>query len=181
MNGELVDVTFDDTLDYNIEDIISNYEVSEADSVLRNKVEEEGDFEIDPSQNRESNLRNLFLFEPVNGTVSGEFDATIGHFGIDLVAPKNTTVKSVLDGTVITSSFTTEDGHIIQIQHDYNLISCYKHNSAVFKEVGDIVKAGDAIAVIGDSGDHSDGPHLHFELWLKGVPVNPRDFFAFEE
>lgn len=181
MNGESVELNYDDSIDYDIEDLISEYILSEADSVLREKVDSEGEFEIDPGQNRDSNLKNLFLFVPVNGSVSSEFDATIGHYGIDLIAPKNTTVKAVMDGTVITSAFTTEDGHVIQIQHDHNLISCYKHNSAVFKEVGDIIKAGDAIAVIGDSGDHSDGPHLHFELWLRGVPVNPRDFFAFEE
>jgi len=83
-----------------------------------------------------------------------------------------------MDGTVILSSFTANDGNIIQIQHANNLISVYKHNSALLKKSGDYVKAGESIAFIGNSGDHSDGPHLHFELWEGGIPVNPLDYLS---
>ena len=117
------------------------------------------------------------LFKPLNGTVSGPFDREIKHFGIDIVAPKNEVVKAVQDGTVTLASYTTDGGYVIQVQHAHNLISVYKHNSALFKKAGETVVAGESIAVIGDTGDHTDGPHLHFELWQDGNAVDPAEYF----
>ncbi len=97
---------------------------------------------------------------------------------MDLVAPKEDPVKAVLDGTVIVASFTADGGNVIQIQHANNFISVYKHNSVLLKKSGDQVKAGESIAFIGDSGDHSEGPHLHFELWENGMPVNPVEYIS---
>lgn len=117
----------------------------------------------------------------MNGTISGTFDPKAGHFGIDLVAPKDDPVKAVLDGTVVMASFTADGGNVIQIMHANNLVSVYKHNSVLLKKAGDRVKSGESIAFIGDSGDHSEGPHLHFELWESGIPVNPLDFLSLDK
>jgi murein DD-endopeptidase MepM/ murein hydrolase activator NlpD len=155
------------------------FEVSRVDSSLRKKVAYQDRFELQAESERESVKSAFLLFKPVNGTISNAFNAKEGHYGIDLIASVNEPVKAVLDGTVILSSFTADGGNVIQIQHSNNLVSIYKHNSALLKQEGDFVKAGQSIAFIGNSGDHSEGPHLHFELWQNGVPVNPEDFMSF--
>lgn len=159
-----------------------HFTLSEEDSVLRAQITKEDRYNlIDDEDGPSSTLANLYLFKPLQGTLSGLFDAEIGHYGIDIVAPSNEVVKSVLDGTVILATYTSDGGNIIQIQHGHNLVSVYKHNSALFHEAGERVKAGESIAVIGNTGDHSDGPHLHFELWLEGVPVDPLVYFMYED
>lgn len=155
------------------------FDVSKVDSSLRKKVAYQDRFELQAESERESVKSAFLLFKPVNGTISNAFNAKEGHYGIDLIASANEPVKAVLDGTVILSSFTADGGNVIQIQHSNNLVSIYKHNSALLKQEGDFVKAGQSIAFIGNSGDHSEGPHLHFELWQNGVPVNPEDFMSF--
>ena len=155
------------------------FDVSRVDSSLRKKVAYQDRFELQAESERESVKSAFLLFKPVNGTISNAFNAKKGHYGIDLIASVNEPVKAVLDGTVILSSFTADGGNVIQIQHSNNLVSIYKHNSALLKQEGDFVKAGQSIAFIGNSGDHSEGPHLHFELWQNGVPVNPEDFMSF--
>ena len=102
------------------------------------------------------------------------------HFGIDILAPKNTPVKAVLDGYVFMSDWTLETGYTLGIQHDNNVVSFYKHNSALLKKIGEFVSAGEALAIIGNSGTLSNGPHLHFELWHNGKPVDPASYVIFE-
>jgi murein DD-endopeptidase MepM/ murein hydrolase activator NlpD len=101
------------------------------------------------------------------------------HFGIDILAPRNTPIKSALDGWVVQSDWTLETGNTIGIQHENNIITFYKHNSVLLKKVGSYVKAGEAVAIIGNTGEMTDGPHLHFELWYKGNPVDPADYINF--
>jgi len=154
---------------------------STNDSLLRQKVEAEEQFRLsaldtDPVSR---NLYDMHFFTPVIGIVTRSFNPLDGHFGIDLVAGPNEVVKAVLDGTVIMSAWTLETGHVIQIQHDYELISVYKHNAALFKTVGQEVVAGDAIAIVGNSGELTTGPHLHFELWHDRIPLNPSEFIVF--
>jgi murein DD-endopeptidase MepM/ murein hydrolase activator NlpD len=124
-------------------------------------------------------VTNLFLFPPIKGDISLDYQPDIKHYGIDILAPANTPVKSVMDGIVIVADWTLETGNTIGIQHPNNLVSFYKHNSALLKKIGTTVKAGEAIAIIGNTGTHSDGPHLHFELWQNGKPINPRNFIDF--
>lgn len=155
-----------------------NYQVNSVDNSLREKISEQDRFQLNAEEDNSTGKKGLLLFKPVNGTLSSSFNPKEGHYGIDLIAPKEDPVKAVMDGTVILSSFTANDGNIIQIQHANNLISVYKHNSALLKKSGDYVKAGESIAFIGNSGDHSDGPHLHFELWDGGIPVNPLDYLS---
>lgn len=107
------------------------------------------------------------------------FNAKSEHFGVDLVAPKNEAIKATLDGTVIFAEWTLETGYVIEIQHTNNLISVYKHNSVLHKKQGDKVNAGDVIAIVGNSGELSTGPHLHFELWYNGIPINPQEYIMF--
>lgn len=116
---------------------------------------------------------------PLKGIVSDTFSVTKKHFGIDVVAPKSSPIKAVQHGTVIMAQYTIEEGHTIGIQHAGNMISFYKHNSSLLKKMGDVVRAGDAIAIIGNSGERTNGPHLHFELWLNGKPTNPQKYIKF--
>ena len=124
-------------------------------------------------------LDKLHFFTPVRGMVTNSFNPSNNHFGTDIVAGPNEVVKATLAGTVIMATWTLETGYVIEIQHDNNLISVYKHNAELLQKVGLRVKAGDAIAIIGNSGELTTGPHLHFELWQNGVALNPENFIVF--
>jgi murein DD-endopeptidase MepM/ murein hydrolase activator NlpD len=126
-----------------------------------------------------SSISNYFFFTPVQGIISNGYNPTGRHYGIDIVSKKNEAIKSILDGTVIFSAWTLQTGYVIAIQHQSDIISIYKHNSVLLKREGDFVKAGDPIAIIGETGELSTGPHLHFELWYNGKPVNPREYITF--
>ncbi len=155
---------------------------SEQDSLLRKQVEEEEQFNfVIRSQpvSEEASISKIHFFKPIEGVVTSRFDYRKNHFGIDLVAAPNEVVKAILDGTVIMAAWTVETGYVIQIQHTANIISVYKHNANLLKKAGDRVKAGDAIAIIGNSGELTTGPHLHFEIWQGGKPVNPEDYIVF--
>ncbi len=125
-------------------------------------------------------LTAIYFVSPVLGEVSAPFDLSIDHFGIDILTPKDMAVKSVADGVVISSDYAISTGNTIIIQHQDDIITVYKHNSGLLKKTGDRVKAGEAIAIVGNSGKLTTGPHLHFELWYGGRPVNPADFISFK-
>ena len=154
---------------------------SKEDSLLRAQIEKEEEYNLTYAVENEKtdNIGDILFFVPLKGLISSTFNASEEHYGIDIIAPKNEVIKSTLDGTVVLATWTEETGHILQIQHANNLISIYKHNSVLFKKVGDRVKAGDAIAVIGDSGELTSGPHLHFELWYNGKPIDPEKHMIF--
>lgn len=120
------------------------------------------------------------FFTPISGVVTNHFDREQKHYGVDLVAANNSVIKVIADGTVVFSDWTVDNGYCIGIQHNGNLFSVYKHNAVLLKDDGDIVSAGDAIAIYGNSGSMSTGPHLHFELWFNGMPLNPEDYISFE-
>lgn len=160
------------------------------DEQLRSAVEK-GTFTSDPSAAptataslgavvpRDLPLEQQFFVPPVSGDATAGFDLQKNHFGIDVAAPKNTAVKAAAGGTVISAGYTVETGYSIAIQHPNNVVTMYKHNSVLLKQTGTAVKAGEAIAIIGNSGENTTGPHLHFELWYKGRPVNPSDYINF--
>ena len=154
---------------------------TENDSLLRAQVEEEEQFNLSISSDdkRPKDISGLYFFPPLKGVISSHFDMKTGHFGVDVVAEPNALVSSTLEGTIIIANWTIETGHVIQVQHQDNIISIYKHNAKLLKQVGDHIKAGDAIAIVGNSGELTTGPHLHFELWYKGVPVDPEQYIAF--
>jgi murein DD-endopeptidase MepM/ murein hydrolase activator NlpD len=158
-----------------------NFGRSSNDSLLRQQVEAEEQFRLSVlNDNQESKkFYDLHFFTPVEGIITGSFSPADGHFGVDLVAEPDAVVKATLDGTVTMSTWTLETGYVIQIQHDYEIISVYKHNASLFKTAGEKVAAGDAIAIVGNSGELTTGPHLHFELWHDRVPLDPADYIVF--
>lgn len=147
------------------------------DSLLRIQVEEEERYNLF-EKNKDNSTLPLF-FKPVRGIVIDSIDHQKAHYGIDIVAKENEVVKATLGGTVIMSSWTSETGNVIAIQHSNDFISVYKHNSVLLKKEGVSVRAGEAIAIIGNSGKWSSGPHLHFELWQKGVCIDPQLYINF--
>lgn len=159
-----------------------SFAVSREDSLLRKEIESEERFALNPGAGfagEAMGLPGVFFFTPLRGPLSASFDATIGHYGVDIAADEGAAVSAVYDGTIVMASFTSDGGYVIQIQHPNNLISVYKHNAALLKKTGDRVEAGDIIAVVGNTGEYTDGPHLHFELWYNGNPLDPQAFIAF--
>lgn len=129
---------------------------------------------------RDVPLEQMFFTPPLRGTVSAKYAPENDHYGIDVLAPKNTAVQAAMDGYVFLSDWTLETGNTIGIQHTNNTITFYKHNSSLLKPAGSYVEAGEAVAIIGNTGTLSNGPHLHFELWHKGKSVDPTDYIEFE-
>ena len=137
---------------------------------LRERVEKEDAFAVNrPNALSESGL----WMPPVEGTISSPWNPGIGHWGVDLVAPANTAVKAVGEGSILFAGFTSGGGHTVMIQHDENRVSVYMHNSRTLVSTGDRVNQGEPVAIIGNTGDHSTGPHLHFEWWESGVAIDP--------
>ena len=149
---------------------------SRQDSLLREKVLQEDKY--NPLFSSE-NL-NLVLFPPVKGTISETYKPREKHYAVDIVTALNAPVKATADGTVIFAEWTAKTGFVILLEHGNNLISVYKHNASLAKEQGELVKAGEVIATAGNTGEYSTGPHLHFELWSEGYPINPANFIDFD-
>jgi murein DD-endopeptidase MepM/ murein hydrolase activator NlpD len=166
-----------DTVEFNVEPIAEDY-------ALRTEIERESMQSLDNSNFRvsqdDSYLEQLYFTTPVRGAiVNDEFQPDKGHFGVDLLGSTGATIYATLSGVIIISDYTFETGYVIGIQHSNNFISFYKHNSKLLKKVGDKVQVGEAIAIIGNTGEFTEGPHLHFELWHNSKPINPREFLVF--
>jgi murein DD-endopeptidase MepM/ murein hydrolase activator NlpD len=180
IRGELAELD-----DESVVDSSANYEgiknePIEEDSVLRNMIETEEKYNLfNKAGSTPGNISSFIFLQPLKGTVTNRFNFKEQHFGIDVVAPKNEAIKATLDGTVIFAEWTVETGYVIQLQHADNIVSIYKHNSVLHKKVGDYVRAGEVIAIVGNSGELSTGPHLHFELWYNGIAINPEDYMMF--
>lgn len=157
-----------------------NIKPSDADIAFRKEYEEnKGNSAASVARLKYKGLSELVFFTPVKGLVTSSFNLNEDHYGVDVVAKPDETIKTTLDGTVIFSGFSAEDGNSIHVQHNNNLVSVYKHCSSLLKQTGDRVKSGEAIAIVGNSGEKSHGPHLHFELWFNGSAINPQEFVAF--
>jgi len=174
---DLVVAPENDALNITTEDKKITFEKTIEDSLLRVAVEAEDKSSIYIKKSVDQEF--LMFFPPLSGLISDVFNSSTKHFGVDLVAKEKTRISSVLGGTVIVSHWTAETGYVIVVQHKNDYLSQYKHNSVLLKKVGDFVLAGEHIAIIGNSGELSSGPHLHFELWHKGIPVNPKDYISF--
>lgn len=150
------------------------------DSLFKDELEQEQfNLHLNPGSSRKSGLASLLFFPPIKGMITSKQDISSGHYGVDIVAKLNSRVSSALDGTVMLSEWTMETGYVIVIQHDQNIITSYKHNAELLKKQGEKVKAGEVIAIMGNSGKETTGPHLHFELWVNGNPINPEDYISF--
>ncbi|BDD08412.1 peptidase M23 [Fulvitalea axinellae] len=153
--------------------------VQDADRRLRAEF---NDVEIEDLNNSDvsySELQQLFFFKPTEGTISSPYNAKEAHYGVDVVAKENETVKSVADGTVVMAAWTQDTGNVVIIQHQDNLMSVYKHTAEVFVKAGDFVSGGKVIAIVGNTGELTTGPHLHFEMWYNGSPMNPQEFLRY--
>ena len=176
---ESVDVLNNDSI------VIASFETlslvpSKEDSILRSWVQNEDLYNIPevvalPS----SSLEDFVFFKPIDGFIVDSFSVKKKHFGVDIAANTNSLVKSTLDGVVILAEWTYESGHILIIQHTENILSVYMHNSSISKGRNDLVRSGEVVGVVGNSGESSSGPHLHFELWQNGAPINPLDYIDF--
>ncbi len=153
--------------------------ISENEAKLRQSVEREMTYTLSGSKNEKDKLLKNYFTPPMEGFVSQKFDPDNEHFGLDIGSPiKDAQVMAIADGVVIMSDWTLDTGHVIAIQHSDNLISFYKHNAVTLKKIGNFVKAGDAIAILGNTGELTSGPHLHLELWHNQIPVDPLNYIS---
>lgn len=155
------------------------FQLSEQEADFRSDMEEKERFNLAFGL-KEQNRDYYHFFPPVEGIITRGFDEKNRHFGTDIVAKANAKVAAVLDGVVIFTDWTVKTGNVIQVQHTNDLVSIYKHNSTLLKKQGDYVRAGEVIGVVGNTGEESSGPHLHFELWRAGNPLNPENFIKFK-
>jgi len=153
------------------------FKVNEEDSLLRKVVEKEDRFNV--LESATSKVKYV-LISPIFGQVTSRFDYGIKHFGTDIAVPINSPVKSIAKGTVVLAEWTVQTGYVIVIEHAYGLTSVYKHNDSGLISQGDLVESGQVIALSGNTGELTTGPHLHFELWREGIPVNPENYVSFE-
>lgn len=153
------------------------------DSLLREQVRRDEAFSVSETGSKAiegAGLSGILFFPPLRGVVTQTPDHREGHYGIDIVSAADEAVKACLDGTVVLASWTSDGGNVLQVQHAGDLVSVYKHNAVLLRKEGDRVKAGEAIAIVGNSGELTSGPHLHFELWHRGEPVDPQAYMVFK-
>jgi len=151
-----------------------------ADSIFQDKlVEEKNNLTISKNPKQLPSIANIHFFTPLRGMITNKFNPKTDHLAVDVVGQKNARISCVLDGTVIFSGWTMDTGYSIYIQHESNIISAYKHNAELLKAIGDKVKAGEVIAIMGNSGELTTGPHLHFELWHNGTALDPETYIDF--
>ena len=153
-------------------------ERTQAEDEFRKQYEENERYNLTTIDNAPA-VTGLIFFRPTRGMISSGFDANQKHYGIDIAASPNESVLSTLDGTVILATYTADTGYVIQVQHNQNLVSVYKHCGSLLKKVGDTVKAGEAIALVGNTGEKTTGPHLHFEIWNRGRALDPSKYIVF--
>ena len=149
---------------------------SQLDLALRDKVDQEDKY----NPLTDLTVANFAFSTPVKGVISENFKPEEKHYAVDVVTVKDAPIKAAADGMVIFAEWSADTGYVILLKHANNFISAYKHNASLLKTQGDLEKAGEVIAIAGNTGDLSTGPHLHFELWMDGVPMDPTNFINFE-
>jgi murein DD-endopeptidase MepM/ murein hydrolase activator NlpD len=151
-----------------------------ADSIFEDKLlDEKNNLALQQNPQKLPSIANIHFFTPLRGLITNRFNLKTDHLAVDIVGKQNARISSVLDGTVIFAGWTMDTGYSIFIQHENNILSVYKHNAELFKTVGDKVKSGDVIAIMGNSGELTTGPHLHFELWHNGTALDPETYIDF--
>ena len=153
---------------------------SNADSLFQDKLlEEKNNLSLLQGTKKLPSIANIHFFTPLHGLITNKFNSKTNHLAVDVVGKQNARISAILDGTVVFSGWTMDTGYSIFIQHENNIISAYKHNAELLKDVGDKVKAGEVIAIMGNSGELTTGPHLHFELWHNGTALDPETYIDF--
>jgi murein DD-endopeptidase MepM/ murein hydrolase activator NlpD len=150
---------------------------SSIDSAFREEVEQQDRFSVFDQATKSD---DIVFTSPVKGDITENYNTEEKHFAIDIAVDKDTPVKAVADGAVVFSGFTSDTGYVIVLEHSQGFISVYKHNASIYKNQGELVRSGEVIASAGSTGTFSTGPHLHFELWNDGYPVNPSNYISFE-
>jgi murein DD-endopeptidase MepM/ murein hydrolase activator NlpD len=169
--------TYEDTIE-RVEP--TDFKTFNHDSIFREKLEQEQfSLSLNSEPKKISGISDLLFYAPLQGIITNRYNSPGGHFGVDIVGKLNARVSSVLDGTVIFDGWTVQTGYVIHVQHNHGLITVYKHNSELIKRTGDKVEGGEAIALMGNTGKETTGPHLHFELWKDGNALNPEDYISF--
>ena len=178
LKGEIKRVTFnkDSVLEQLQIDKI-NFAPSAVDSAFREAVEQEDRFSVFEQASKNA---DIVFTTPIKGEITQDYDSKEKHFAVDIAVDKDTPVKAVADGTVIFKGFTADTGYVIILEHSQGFISVYKHNATIYKEQGELVRSGEVIASAGSTSNFSTGPHLHFELWNDGYPVNPSNYINFK-
>ena len=173
---DFVDLAKDSIVETSLMKELDFVETNLDDSILRALVQEEDKYNV---SNINSEKLNFVLFSPAKGGISSEFSIAEKHYGIDIALPENSPIYSVSDGRILFSEWTAETGYVIIIKHLNGLTSSYKHNSSILKSQGELVRRGEIIGFSGNTGSLTSGPHLHFELWFEGDPVDPLNFIEF--
>jgi murein DD-endopeptidase MepM/ murein hydrolase activator NlpD len=178
LKGEIKRVTFNkDSVLQQLQIEKINFAPSAVDSAFRIEVEQEDRFSVFEQATKNT---DIVFTSPIKGEITQGYDAKEKHFAIDIAVEKDSPVKAVADGTVIFKGFTADTGYVIVMEHSQGFISIYKHNASIYKDQGELVKSGEVIASAGSTGTFSTGPHLHFELWNEGYPVNPSNYINFK-
>lgn len=175
MNGENTALTENSDSQTTTSDSLQ-IEASKIETVFRDKIEEKDKFN---TLERKPTYSKYSFYKPIEGLITDKFNPKIKHYGVDIVSTQNEPIKAIQGGTVVFSGWTSEDGYVINIQHPNNFISIYKHNSSLMKSLGDNVLSGEVIALIGNTGELSQGQHLHIEIWQNGYPVDPEKLINF--
>lgn len=157
----------------------ANLKNTSLDSAFRKEYENSDLSLVNFAKVSYGSLSETFFYSPLTGFISDRYNLKSGHLGVDIVAKANEPVKCVADGTVVFASWTQDAGYVMMVQHMGNLITIYKHNAQLLKKVGTFVSGGEIISIVGNSGELTNGPHLHFELWLNGNSLNPEEFINF--
>ena len=152
---------------------------SSYDSVLRAEFESADQYDLLGNPNLGNSVHDLNFFLPIEGHVVKSYNPEAKHFGVDLVPETSEIVKATLDGTVVFAIWSVENGYTIGIQHDNSYFSIYRRNSALLKNEGDFVHAGDAIGILGKQ-DENNPSGLHFELWHNGTSIDPTQYMTME-
>ena len=181
-DSALAEVNIYEPLPRSVTDTIT-LKKSVQDSLLRAEFEAQNQYNLFgdnalTTTKKPVSVKNFFA--PINGHIFKNYNPQAGHFGIDITTDGNQIIKATLDGTVVYSTWSVDKGYCLGIQHEDGYFSTYKHNATLLKSEGDFVKAGEAIAILGASGELSEGPMLHFELWRNGLSLNPTDYINFE-
>ncbi len=178
LNGETINDTLSQKNDLP-ENYSPNFSKSDADSILRYQVEHPKEQSQQLMLNKTKQNDVGFFMSPVNGKIAKGFEPQKKHFGVDVVTKKDEPILAILDGVVVFSNWTSTEGNVIVIQHHNNILSVYKHCSVLLKKLGDKVEIADPIAIVGNSGEYTTGPHLHFEIWQSGSALNPQELISF--
>lgn len=157
-----------------------NFKSLNTDSLFQDKLQEEkNNLALMQGSKKLPSIANIHFFTPLRGLITNKFNSKTNHLAVDVVGKQNSRISAVLDGTVVFSGWTMDTGYSIFIQHENNIISAYKHNAELLKDIGDKVSAGEVIAIMGNSGELTTGPHLHFELWHNGTALDPETYIDF--